>query len=156
MNLAALRQDCAQPTILFYIQGPQSKYIGELVASTKSDQERDEKLKAFFEPYYSLLPNFDEKDPNCTPKSFLATAWAIDKFAGYGSYANFQVGLEKGDEDIETMRHGMPDRHVWLTGEHTAPFIALGTSTGAYWSGEAVGERIVKAYGMKSEQQDDS
>ncbi|KAK4506718.1 hypothetical protein PRZ48_000451 [Zasmidium cellare] len=147
MNLAALRKDCAQPTILFYIQGPQSKYIGELVASSKSDQDLDDKLKNFFEPYYSLLPNFDAKDPKCTPKAFLATAWAIDKFAGYGSYANFQVGLEKGDEDIETMRHGMPERHVWLAGEHTAPFIALGTSTGAYWSGEAVGERIAKAYG---------
>ncbi|KAF2169876.1 hypothetical protein M409DRAFT_64858 [Zasmidium cellare ATCC 36951] len=150
MNLAALREDCAQPTILFYIQGPQSKHIGELVASSKNEQDRDEKLKAFFEPYYSLLPNFSTKDPNCTPKAFLATAWAIDKFAGYGSYANFQVGLEKGDEDIETMRFGMPDRHVWLAGEHTAPFLALGTSTGAYWSGEAVGERIVKAYGREN------
>lgn len=154
MNLAALRQDCSQPTILFYIQGPQSKYIGELVTSTKNEEERDEKLKAFFEPYYSLLPNFDRKDPNCEPKAFLATAWAVDKFAGYGSYANFQVGLEEGDKDIETMRHGMPERHIWLAGEHTAPFIALGTSTGAYWSGEAVGERIAKAYGVEHEQQD--
>lgn len=156
MNLGAMREDCSQPTILFYIQGPQSKYIGALVASTKSVHERDEKLRAFFEPYYSLLPNFDINDPNCKPKAFLATAWAIDKFAGYGSYANFQVGLERGDEDIETMRHGMPERHIWLAGEHTAPFIALGTSTGAYWSGEAVGERIAKAYGMESKGQSNS
>lgn len=153
MNLAALREDCAQPTILFYIQGPQSVHIGELVESCKDEAERDEKLKKFFEPYYSLLPNYNQKDPNCTPKAFLATAWAVDKFAGYGSYSNFQVGLEKGDEDIETMRHGMPDRHIWLAGEHTAPFVALGTSTGAYWSGEAVGERIAKAYGMDIQQE---
>lgn len=156
MNLAALREDCSQPTILFYIQGPQSMYIGELVKSSDNERERDEKLKAFFEPYYSLLPNFNKKDPRCQPKAFLATAWAIDKFAGYGSYSNFQIGLEQGDEDIATMRHGMPERHVWLAGEHTSPFIALGTTTGAYWSGEAVGERMAKAYGKGKEDREKS
>lgn len=55
--------------------------------------------------------------------------------------------MEKGDEDIEVMRHGMPERGVWFAGEHAAPFVALGTSTGAYWSGEGVGRRIVKAHG---------
>jgi hypothetical protein len=44
------------------------------------------------------------------------------------------------------MREGLPDKNVWFAGEHTAPFVALGTSTGAYWSGEAVGLRIVDAY----------
>ena len=42
----------------------------------------------------------------------------------------------------------MPERGIWLAGEHTAPFVALGTSTGAYWSGESVGVRILRAYGM--------
>lgn len=28
---------------------------------------------------------------------------------------------------------------------HTAPFVTLGTSTGAYWSGESVGVRILAA-----------
>ena len=37
---------------------------------------------------------------------------------------------------------------LWFAGEHTAPFVALGTVTGAYWSGEAVAGRIVEAYGM--------
>ena len=41
----------------------------------------------------------------------------------------------------------MPERGVWLAGEHTAPFVALGTVTGAWWSGEGVGRRIVAAYG---------
>lgn len=54
------------------------------------------------------------------------------------------------DEDIEALRAGMPDRGVWLAGEHTAPFVALGTVTGAWWSGEAVGRRIVDAYGFGS------
>lgn len=30
-----------------------------------------------------------------------------------------------------------------MAGEHTAPFVALGTVTGAYWSGEGVARRIV-------------
>lgn len=45
------------------------------------------------------------------------------------------------------MREGMPERGLWLAGEHTAPFVALGTVTGAYWSGESVGRRIAEAYG---------
>ena len=146
LNLSALQPNIAHPTLLFYIQGPQSKYIADLVSSAKSDEERDTKLLEFFRPYYSRLPNYNASDPSSTPKAVLATAWANDKFAGNGSYSNFQIGLEKGDEDIETMRHGMPDRGIWLAGEHTAPFIALGTSTGAYMSGQSVAERIAKAY----------
>ena len=36
---------------------------------------------------------------------------------------------------------------LWLAGEHTAPFVALGTTTGAYWSGEGVARRICKKWG---------
>lgn len=56
--------------------------------------------------------------------------------------------MEEGNKDVEVLRHGVPERGVWFAGEHTAPFIASGTTTGAYWSGEAVGERIAEAYGM--------
>jgi hypothetical protein len=42
------------------------------------------------------------------------------------------------------MRTGVPAEGVWLAGEHTAPFVALGTVTGAYWSGEGVARRIVQ------------
>lgn len=149
VNLATLPDDCAHPTLLFYIQGPQSEHIGSLVESAKNEADRDAMLKEFFVPYYSLLPNYNQADPNCDPKAILATAWAIDKFAGYGSYSNYQVGLEDGGKDIEVMRHGMPERNIWLAGEHTAPFVASGTTTGAYWSGEAVGKRIANAYGLK-------
>lgn len=55
------------------------------------------------------------------------------------------------DKDIEALREGCPDRGVWFAGEHTAPFVALGTITGAYWSGEAVGRRIAAAYGIEDE-----
>jgi hypothetical protein len=146
-NLAALPGDTAHPTLLFYLYGPCAKHIASLIATTPEEQ-RDEMLINWFEPYFSRLPNYDAARSECKPSGILATAWANDEFAGYGSYANFQVGLEEGDKDIETMRHGMPERGLWFAGEHTAPFVALGTSTGAYWSGESVGERIVKAHGL--------
>ena len=66
----------------------------------------------------------------------------------YGSYTNFQVGLENGDSDVEVLREGLPGAGLWLAGEHTAPFVALGTATGAYWSGESVGRRIAEHYGF--------
>lgn len=60
-----------------------------------------------------------------------------------------RTGLEKADKDIETMRAGLPDRSLWFAGEHTAAFIALGTTTGAYMSGQTVAERIAAAYGVQ-------
>lgn len=47
------------------------------------------------------------------------------------------------------MRRGVPGRGLWFAGEHTAPFVALGTVTGAYWAGEGVARRIVRAWGNK-------
>jgi hypothetical protein len=149
MNLAALPGENSHPTLLFYIYGPCAKHIASLASSTAatsaSGKERDRVLTDWFAPYISRLPNYNSSSPACQPSGVLATAWANDEFAGYGSYANFQVGLENGDEDIEVMRKGLPERGVWFAGEHTAPFVALGTSTGAYWSGEGVARRIVKA-----------
>ena len=37
---------------------------------------------------------------------------------------------------------------IWLAGEHVAPFVALGTTTGAYWSGEGVARRVLAKWGM--------
>ena len=150
MNLAALPDSTAHPTLLFYIYGPCATHIASLASSgtssPKDTAQRDQALQAFFNPYISRLPHYSASNPTCQPSAVLATAWANDEFAGYGSYANFQVGLEEGDGDIEAMRRGMPERGVWFAGEHTAPFVALGTSTGAYWSGEGVGRKIVEAY----------
>lgn len=83
----------------------------------------------------------------CQPTGCFATDWLHDDLAGNGSYSNFQVGLQDGDRDICAMREGVPSEGVWLAGEHTAPFVALGTVTGAYWSGESVGRRIAETYG---------
>ena len=104
-------------------------------------------LRSFFQPYYSRLPNYDSFSPSCIPAAFLATNWQLDPFAGNGSYTNFQVGLEDGDKDLEALRKGVGEETgLWLAGEHTAPSIALGTTAGAYWSGEAVARRIAALY----------
>lgn len=72
---------------------------------------------------------------------------------------NFQVregtdttqGDEQGvrlEDDIRALRAGVPGKGLWLAGEHTAPFVALGTLTGAYWSGEAAAMRVLAANGL--------
>lgn len=154
MNLAALPAPTAHPTLLFYTYGHTSLHLASLLKqypSPVSDPVAQALLATFFHPYFSRLPNYDASNSSHQPSSILATAWANDELAGYGSYANFQVGLERGAEDVEVMRKGVPERGVWLAGEHTAPFVALGTVTGAWWAGEGVARRIVRAYGLEAE-----
>ena len=153
VSLAAFPNGCAQPTLLFYMHGACAEHVTSLINNLSPESpEYYTRLNDFFSPYYSLLPSFDRSSPDCIPKGFLATNWQNDEFAGYGSYTNFQVSHSaeqvQYDKDIEALRHGAPERHVWLAGEHTAPFVALGTVTGAYWSGEAVAKRVLHAYGM--------
>ena len=161
MNLAALPPSTAHPTLLFYIHGPCAKYIASLLPTPTNDSDQPQphtNLKAllpFFLPYISLLPNYSGTSLACTPTRILATAWANDELAGYGSYTNFQVGLEKGDEDIEVLREGLPERGLWFAGEHTAPLEAAATTTGAYLSGQRVGERIARAYGREGNTEGD-
>lgn len=125
-------------------------------------------LTEFFKPYYSRLPNFGPGKEECTPTHALATNWSNDPLAGYGSYSNFLIPEQTNltgekdipdpnlseseeielDHDIEALRHGCPERRLWFAGEHTSPFVALGTVTGAWWSGEKVARRILGAWGM--------
>jgi hypothetical protein len=147
VSLAGLPSSCAQPTLLFYIHSACAHHIGQICQSTPADRS-DAAILAFFEPYYSRLPNYDSSDPDCQAVAVLATNWVSDEFAGYGSYSNFQVGLQEADRDLAVMQEGMPERGVWFAGEHTAPFIATGTVTGAYWSGESVADRIAKSYDL--------
>lgn len=160
VELASLSPEHAHPTLLFYVYGDCSRHLTSQLAalsaaadaddSTGSARQdaRDKFLASFFSPYYSRLPHYDASSADCVPTSFLATSWLTDDLAGNGSYCNFPVGLERGDDDIRTMREGLPDRGLWLAGEHTAPFVGLGTATGAYWSGESVARRIAEAYGL--------
>ena len=103
---------------------------------------RDEWLEEFFEPYYSRLPGYGK---TCAPLRFLATEWCNDEFAGNGSYSNFQVGMTNAAHDVEAIRHGMPEKHIYFAGEHTAPVDGLGTVAGAYTSGEKVARRIIES-----------
>lgn len=152
VELASLAAEASHPTLLFYIYGSQSHHVvSSLAALPPESPQRDKFLYDFLSPYYSRLPNFDVADPDCVPVCSYATAWLADDLAGNGSYSNFQVGLKEGDRDIRTMREGWPNQGVWLAGEHTAPFVALGTATGAYWSGESVGRRVAKHYGRSSQ-----
>ena len=148
VNLAALDPSCAHPTLLYYIYGPCATHVTTIIKGLKTGSEEYIKtLDNFFRPYYSKLPMFDPASSDCRPTGILATNWQADDLAGNGSYSNFQIGLENGDADIERMREGCgEERGVWLAGEHTAPFVALGTTTGAYWSGEGVARRICSLY----------
>jgi Flavin containing amine oxidoreductase len=151
VNLAAFPDSTAHPTLLFYLYGDCATHVvnlfKDLSVSNLPHSPYYNALNSFFESYYSHLPNYNPSFPDCTPTAFLATKWQLDPFAGNGSYTNFQIELENGDKDIEVMREGMgEEKGLWLAGEHTAPFIALGTTTGAYWSGEGVARRIVALY----------
>ena len=143
MNLAALPAPSTHPTLLFYTYGASSAHIGSIITSSPNPQASDSALLAFLKSYYSRLPNYNPNDPACVPKAVLATNWVSDEFAGFGSYSNFQIGLENGDRCVEVLREGDPRKGLWFAGEHTAPFVALGTATGAWLAGEGVGERIV-------------
>ncbi|KAI4219930.1 MAG: hypothetical protein LQ349_008219, partial [Xanthoria aureola] len=153
--LSSLPAPHSHPTLLFYMHGALATHVTSLASIL--DPTTPEYLTAlsdFFKPYYSLLPNYDPTAQACSPSHALATDWQNDEFAGGGSYSNFQisdpevVGKVEFDKDIEALRKGVPERRLWFAGEHTAPFIALGTVTGAWWSGEGVAKRILRAYGV--------
>jgi hypothetical protein len=127
--------------LLFYTFGECSAHIANLIHGLEGSC-RAKVLQGFFEPYYSRLPNYNQH--SCTPLRFFATEWSRDEFAGYGSYCNFQVGMNDAARDVEAIRHGIPEQHIYFAGEHTAPFDGLGTVAGAYNSGEKVGQRIVE------------
>ncbi|KAL4884583.1 amine oxidase [Aspergillus karnatakaensis] len=165
-SMAALPPHTAHPTLLFYTYGPCATHIVETLTSlnqnsspttgpTASTPTTNTKTYTFLttllQPFYSLLPNYTPSNPSCTPSAILATTWQSDPYAGNGSYCNFQIGLEAGDRDIETLRSGDgigAERGIWFAGEHTAPFVALGTTTGAFWSGERAAGAICRGYNL--------
>ena len=143
--------------LLFTLYGPAATYVTTLISGLCSKNNVYKQiLTDFFRPYYSLLPHYNEEDPGCKPNGALATNWQNDTLAGYGSYTNLQVSPRLPedanqahlDDDIQIMRYGMPEKGIWFAGEHTAPFVTVGTSTGAYWSGESAAVRILRANGL--------
>ncbi|KAJ5960478.1 uncharacterized protein N7479_007628 [Penicillium vulpinum] len=152
ISLASLPEPHAHPTLLFYTYGESgAEIINRISQHAPSSPEYRESLIETLHPFYSRLPGYSAENPDCVPVALLATQWQKDEFAGNGSYCNFQVGLEEADKDIEVLRSGDgigPVRGLWFAGEHTAPFVALGTTTGAFWSGERVAEVICRGFGM--------
>ncbi|KAJ5668758.1 hypothetical protein N7462_009828 [Penicillium macrosclerotiorum] len=152
LSLAALPPPHAHPTLLFYTYGSCGSHIVHSIANlSPTDPRYAALLTSLLHPFYSRLPGYDPADPACIPSAILATRWQLDPYAGYGSYCNFQVGLSHGDADVETLRDGAgagPARGLWFAGEHTAPFVALGTTTGAYWSGERIAARVCRRWGL--------
>lgn len=144
----------AQPVLMFYLWGGSAERVSSATAGlSPASDEYYNVIERLFRPFYSRLPYYRPNHPDCVPTAVLATDWQNDEFAGKGSYTNFMIdcrgGQPKGDpaidEGVRVMRQGLPERGIWFAGEHTAPFVALGTSTGAYWSGEAVATRIIEA-----------
>jgi hypothetical protein len=155
VSLCDLPGSTAHPTLLFYLFGPCATAMVQAIAPCPPHTPAyNEALTAFFEPFYSKLPHYYVNDRTCQPTAFLATQWQNDPYAGNGCYTNCQVGLSEGDRDIEVMRYGVPERGLWFAGEHTSPFIALGTTTGAYWAGEGVARRICHKYGLPTPAED--
>ncbi|KAI1149888.1 hypothetical protein F4825DRAFT_33179 [Nemania diffusa] len=152
--------ELAQPTLLFSIHGPCAAYVTSLLQGLSPNTSAYLKaIAGFFQPYYSHLPNYLQANPECQPCAPLCSNWQNDELAGKGSYTNFKRVESRTphdpvallDQDILVLRAGMLERGIWLVGEHIAPFIAVGIVTGAYWSGEAVGTRILGAHGLLSE-----
>jgi len=145
-------QKQARPVIFVQTYGDCAAYIISLVRHhDRCSPEYIAILADFFKPYLALLPHYDESNSACSPTAAIATAWLDDEFSGFGSYTNFKTSDSKLgevvlDEGVRAMRKGEPERGLWFAGEHVAPFVALGTTTGAYWSGECAAMRIAAAH----------
>jgi hypothetical protein len=150
-SYSALPSELAHPTLLFYVYGDNSKHITDALQGLSKDSgEYQDFLAKVFEPYYSLLPNYNRSNPDCKPAKSLITDWEHDKFAGYGAYSHFAVPLQDGAKTVEIIRNGLSaERNIWFAGEHTAPDIALSTIVGAYWSGERVATEIQQHNGRR-------
>ncbi|KXG48766.1 Amine oxidase [Penicillium griseofulvum] len=151
LSLASLPSPHAHPTLLFYTYGAGGAEIVNRLSGSPSSPGYRDALISTLQPFYSRLPGYNAENPDCVPVALLATQWQKDEFAGYGSYCNFQVGVEGADRDIEVLRCGDGiglSRGVWFAGEHTAPFVALGTTTGAFWSGERIAKEICRGFGI--------
>lgn len=97
---------------------------------------------------FQVSPARKSNNGHTNPDRTQSTEFAYKEDTEHQIYAGDEEGEIHLDRDIEAIRQGCPESGIWFAGEHTAPFIALGTVTGAYWSGEAVGRRVLAAYGI--------
>ncbi|RPA84597.1 FAD/NAD(P)-binding domain-containing protein [Ascobolus immersus RN42] len=141
-SMSSLPEPVARPTLLFYLYGDLSRRITSLDLDMTPGSKAFNEIYDFLTPYFSKLPGYDPSV--VTPVAITRSNWYNDHFTGYGSYTNFLVGNERGADDVVELRKGMPDRNIFMAGEHVAPFVGLGTVTGAYWSGEIAAGRVLE------------
>ncbi|CAH0022166.1 unnamed protein product [Clonostachys rhizophaga] len=158
VSLSSLPSGNGHPTLLFYICPPLTHRLMPILKGKEPHSELyNEVLREFTEPFYSLLPNYDAD--TCRPASFLASQWLNDPFA-YGSYSNARVTQSNAEEDFRMLRTGGGkgklghnlmghDRGIWFAGEHTNAPRDIGTTTGAWASGDRAAKHILLAYGLK-------
>ncbi|RMZ83519.1 hypothetical protein DV737_g1628, partial [Chaetothyriales sp. CBS 132003] len=150
-DLAAFGHEQSHSTLLIYTSGDLSAHISSIVHRHPDKATQYAHLDQFFQPYYSRLPHYDAKDAACRPEGYLASTWRYDELAGYGSYCNMQVGIDGADDHIRRIQQGMPERGLWLAGEHGAPIEERGTVGGAWMSGKMTAEKILTKYGRIQE-----
>lgn len=156
ISLSSLPTTCSHPTLLFYIFGDFARQLSRDLEGIVEVQEREKFILSQFQRDIELLPGYDSTRAECRAISTLYTNWQADELAGNGSYSNFQIPDKEGagqalDDSIRCLRYGLPELNLWFAGEHTAPFVGLGTVTGAWWSGENVARRIGAKYGVCAE-----
>ena len=113
-KLAYRREARIYHILLFTLHGSLAKAMVDLLEEEQPESDAyNTALKDFLFLYYSRLPN-----PSCTPHSLYTTSWQKDRFAGYGSYTNFQTlnSLSEQDvnlaQDVQVLRAGLPN--MWL------------------------------------------
>lgn len=63
-----------QPTLIFSLYRPCTTHITSLINPLLSgSQEYFKAISDLFRVYYTLIPNYNAADPNCTSKAVLAT-----------------------------------------------------------------------------------
>lgn len=156
LNLAALpltpSSKTRNPTLLFYLYGGCSAHFQSLLSTQSANTSISagdplfHRILALFTPFLRVLPHYSPSVS--TPLSILPTSHSTSPFS-YGSYTHLSPATGTNlDTDISTLRKGIGrNTGLWFAGEHTAPFIAIGTTTGAYWSGEGVARRVLAEYG---------
>lgn len=145
-SLAHFPEPHSAPILLFELFGNLSKHIETI--STSQDA-----LFEFFKPYFSRLPGYDPHSASCKPTQALCSNWTGDKFAGNGSYTNFQVGLTHGSDHVDALRAGWPEKRLWFAGEHCGEVLGLGSVTGAWQGGENAAKLCAKHLDPKRSQE---
>lgn len=148
ISFSGLPEPHAQPVIMFFTYGEWGCRISRLITGKYQESSGFyDILDSHLRSYYFRLPNFNMESPDCKPTRFLATDWANDEFAGFGSFTNFPVRQEDGAKDLRVLQEGLGiERGVWFAGEHVAPTKGSGTVMGAYQSGEYVAKAIIDSF----------